>query len=511
MNVLRSTFPINITTQMIVCAVALITAVLFANNNHNYPSIRRYAYCNRFYPRKVLWKNVCPGSSKYGNMFNGKEKRQRRVIRRRLISKHKPSTEIRRIVFSAIQDIRNALRQVVSRTSFSIKLLCRELMSCCWWIFCTGIALGARLILVVVSALLLFHTIPDLLLYYMAVFVLWRIKFVILQIVTTIFPAMTACVILEVTVRVAFKYRFKPILPSHLKSEGLVRVYNMITEPLYVVSPEDQARKERRREQHKLAQQRKRAKDAMESAAQSQVRKDNDRERKKRRRAEETEEETEARLKQKRDKWAASNYAANQSSKRAKTRMTESHEEMMIRKEAKSLHNSPEKKEMYNSSRCNKRKAETAKERDVRRASDRIRIQELRQTNAKNKRIIDRIWSLMKTAARALHATRVNQPQCKNRGTTSKKTGRTHRARVCLICDCFVTGVHPNGVPSISGSAVKEHSDRLGVKSYEDFHKVSLHPDLIKQYEVKRLEGMLLSPHATKLSRNTFPFCIQGI
>ena len=68
-------------------------------------------------------------------------------------------------------------------------------------------------------------------------------------------------------------------------------------------------------------------------------------ERDKRRRAEETEEETEARLNRQREKWAESEYALNRKSKRAKTRMRESHEDTLIRKEAESLRNSPEKRQ----------------------------------------------------------------------------------------------------------------------------------------------------------------------
>ena len=75
-------------------------------------------------------------------------------------------------------------------------------------------------------------------------------------------------------------------------------------------------------------------------------------------RAEESVEETEARLEQKRQKWAESDYASNRKDKRARTQVTESHEEMLIRKEAESSRNSPEKKQSYNSHRSNKRKAE---------------------------------------------------------------------------------------------------------------------------------------------------------
>jgi poly-D-alanine transfer protein DltD len=46
--------------------------------------------------------------------------------------------------------------------------------------------------------------------------------------------------------------------------------------------------------------------------------------------------------------------------------------------------------------------------------------------------------------------------------------------------------------------ALKKYEPALGVKSYEVFRNESLHPLLIKQYRVKGLDGMLLSPRANK-------------
>ena len=68
-----------------------------------------------------------------------------------------------------------------------------------------------------------------------------------------------------------------------------------------------------------------------------------------------------------------------------------------------------------------------------------------------------------------------------------------HRATVCLICNCFIRGYHKNGIPTIKGLDVQAHFDHLSVESYEKFHRVNLKPELIKQYEVKGLKGVLLS------------------
>ena len=82
----------------------------------------------------------------------------------------------------------------------------------------------------------------------------------------------------------------------------------------------------------------------MENPTHAQARKKNEKERIKRYRAGETEAEAVARLNQMRKKWAESDYAAKRKSKRAKTRMRESRKDTLIRKEAESLRNSPDRR-----------------------------------------------------------------------------------------------------------------------------------------------------------------------
>ena len=76
------------------------------------------------------------------------------------------------------------------------------------------------------------------------------------------------------------------------------KMYYSATEPLYVVSHEEQARIEQRREQSKLSKQRRRV-NTKASAEQEQASTDKDKKLKARRRAKESVEETEARLEQK--------------------------------------------------------------------------------------------------------------------------------------------------------------------------------------------------------------------
>ena len=111
----------------------------------------------------------------------------------------------------------------------------------------------------------------------------------------------------------------------------------------------------------------------------------------------------------------------------------------------------------------------------------------------KNKRISELIWSLMQLAAKAFQGTCVTDTPGTNQPQRSELRVRMHRARVCLICNSFIRGYHRNGIPTIKGQNVKEHFDQLSVEKYEKFHKVHLKPELIKQYKVKGLKGMLLS------------------
>jgi hypothetical protein len=71
-----------------------------------------------------------------------------------------------------------------------------------------------------------------------------------------------------------------------------------------------------------------------------------------------------------------------------------------------------------------------------------------------------------------------------------------HQMPVCICCDNFIIGTER--VHRMAKKTLKKYEPALGVKSYEVFRNESLHPLLIKQYRVKGLDGMLLSPRANK-------------
>jgi len=80
--------------------------------------------------------------------------------------------------------------------------------------------------------------------------------------------------------------------------------------------------------------------------------------------------------------------------------------------------------------------------------------------------------------------------------TQHKEKPSFHQMPVCVCCDNFIIGTER--VHRIAKKTLKKYEPALGVKSYNAFHNESLHPLLIKQYKVKGLDGMLLSPRANK-------------
>ena len=67
-----------------------------------------------------------------------------------------------------------------------------------------------------------------------------------------------------------------------------------------------------------------------------------------------------------------------------------------------------------------------------------------------------------------------------------------HQAYVCIICDCVIKGTE--SLCSLSDKQIKANSHRISVKKYEAFQNTSLPKELIKQYHVRNLPGLLLSP-----------------
>jgi hypothetical protein len=84
---------------------------------------------------------------------------------------------------------------------------------------------------------------------------------------------------------------------------------------------------------------------------------------------------------------------------------------------------------------------------------------------------------------------------------------------VCVLCDRLIIGCE--SIHKITGEKLRSQSQRISVKSYEDYHQVKLKDELVSQYQITGydLEGLLLSPRAKKTcNRNgsvAFEVCSQ--
>jgi hypothetical protein len=71
-----------------------------------------------------------------------------------------------------------------------------------------------------------------------------------------------------------------------------------------------------------------------------------------------------------------------------------------------------------------------------------------------------------------------------------------HRATVCIICDRFIIGTET--IHKLTKEDFGAHSERLGVKSYEEYYQTTLKAEVKKHYQVQGLQDMLLSPRSRK-------------
>jgi hypothetical protein len=72
-----------------------------------------------------------------------------------------------------------------------------------------------------------------------------------------------------------------------------------------------------------------------------------------------------------------------------------------------------------------------------------------------------------------------------------------HHAHVCVICDCHIIGLEE--VKFIKKETLLESSSKFAVSAYEEYYDgVSMHPELVKQYQVDdcNLKHLLLLPRA---------------
>jgi hypothetical protein len=95
--------------------------------------------------------------------------------------------------------------------------------------------------------------------------------------------------------------------------------------------------------------------------------------------------------------------------------------------------------------------------------------------------IIDRAT---KVAKQVLHRTR------------GPANPHNHRTTACIICDCFIIGTET--IHKLTKEDIGAHSERLGVKSYEEYYQTTLKAEVKKQYQIQGLQDMLLSPRLRK-------------
>jgi hypothetical protein len=86
-----------------------------------------------------------------------------------------------------------------------------------------------------------------------------------------------------------------------------------------------------------------------------------------------------------------------------------------------------------------------------------------------------------------------------------------HRATVCILCDLFI--ISTETIHKLTKEDIGAHSERLGVKSYEEYYQTTLKAEVKKQYQVKGLQDMLLSPRSRKypIGYATCSVCYTGM
>jgi hypothetical protein len=63
---------------------------------------------------------------------------------------------------------------------------------------------------------------------------------------------------------------------------------------------------------------------------------------------------------------------------------------------------------------------------------------------------------------------------------------------VCIIYDRFIIGTKT--IHKLTKENIGAHSERLGVKGYEEYYQTTLKAEVKRQYQVQGLPDMLLSP-----------------
>lgn len=161
-----------------------------------------------------------------------------------------------------------------------------------------------------------------------------------------------------------------------------------------------------------------------------------------------------------------------------------------------------EKKKLYTRE---KRKNESLEERRRRLHDKRQRYKRkaneslTKMTTTRMETIKEAIEKSVKQAKQALHR------------TVDEDDPSRHKANVCIICDCFITGT--DSIKYLKANEIRKHKRRISVDSYEAYYKTKLPQDLVEHYRVPGLDGMLLSPSSKKTNNGyvTCSLCFNGM
>jgi hypothetical protein len=95
--------------------------------------------------------------------------------------------------------------------------------------------------------------------------------------------------------------------------------------------------------------------------------------------------------------------------------------------------------------------------------------------------------------------------------TQDPANSHKHKATVFIICDHFIIGTET--IHKLTKEDIGAHSERLGVKSYEEYYRTTLKAEVKKQYQVQGLQDMLLSPRSRKYPNGyaTCSVCYTGM
>jgi hypothetical protein len=119
--------------------------------------------------------------------------------------------------------------------------------------------------------------------------------------------------------------------------------------------------------------------------------------------------------------------------------------------------------------------------------------------SSKHKRKIDKI-------SRQHHADRIRDMfdesvlQCRKKAlshlhrSADPTDKKHHKMHVCIICDCFIIGQEK--IHSVNDDTLRKCRNGLSVDAYEAYYGMKLHPNVIKEYHVEGLDGLLLSPRS---------------